>query len=246
MHERNQILGCLAACLLVLLVAGPVPADGATLSCGHDFNNDGNLSPNGEIADCIQTDAGDPFCPLVSADCLVVQKDASCPSGTTLNASTHRCETNPTCSSGSYDSNSKTCILVTPATCPDGSTLNGIADKCQASPTCPSGGYDPKQDMCVEISDRTCPSGTILNTSTGKCEAEPVCLKGVYNQTYNACVFTGTGDPVCPAGASLNTKTDRCEAAPECRPGHTTGHRTCASTASRRPAQPVPRGLQTT
>ena len=219
MHKRYPTVTLFSFCLCLAFASVFASPAEAAYSCGHDFNNDGELTQKGEIADCVLTDTGEPFCSLAPAECLVVQKDPSCPSGTSLNIETHRCEAEPTCTSGSYDRNSKTCILVTAAACPDGSTLNGTSDKCQAAPACNSGTYDPKQDMCIETSDRACPNGTIMNSSTGKCEAEPVCRQGTYNATYNACVYTGTGDPDCPADSLLNTIADRCEASPVCSTG---------------------------
>jgi hypothetical protein len=202
----------------IILLLLPVPAF-AAYSCGNDYNGDGDIDDAGEMADCVLATDGSNFCPLDSAECVIMTGDPSCPAGTTLNTTTNRCEVAPSCAQGTYNTTMNFCVLYSDAVCPSGATLNGQTDKCETTPTCEVGSYNAQQDMCVDMTERTCPANTVLNSTTGKCEAEPVCLQGTYNKTYNACVVTGAADPSCYEGLTLNTATDKCETAPNCYPG---------------------------
>jgi hypothetical protein len=115
-----------------------------------------------------------------------------CPSGSTYNKQTKKCEAPSVlaCPEGTtYDEGDSVCAA--PASCPDGFTRSA-PDLCQrvicdadhnctvtnAAPTCPSGtGYalDPSGELrCEGPQQSTCSDGLTLNETTGLCEAEPV------------------------------------------------------------------------
>lgn len=216
MFKRNPKLVAILTVIILFLLS---TASFAGYRCGADYDNDGDIDDAGESTDCVTATDGSFFCPLDSAECVIMSNDPNCPAGTTLNTSTNRCETAPSCAQGNYNTNMNFCVLYTDAVCPSGTSLNIQSDKCETSPTCEVGSYDPQQDMCIELTARACPANTVMNSTSGKCEAEPVCLQGNYNQTYNACVVIGSGSPSCYDGLTLNTVTDKCEAAPYCFPG---------------------------
>jgi RHS repeat-associated protein len=138
---------------------------------------------------------------------------ASCPNGTTVNTTTHMCDSAPTCSIGSYDSNFHLCSQPTAsnvtANCPAGTTLSGSV--CTAMPTCPSGSslyYSlSNQDQCKVSSTPTCTAGYSFYSVTHMCEKTstgPTCSAGTgtYNSANGFCEYSPT---ICPSGSTLDS-----------------------------------------
>ncbi|GAB6075338.1 conjugal transfer protein TraN [Desulfurobacterium crinifex] len=156
-----------------------------------------------------------------------------CPTGTTYNSSTGKCEANPSttysCPSGSTLSGS---LCIANPSCPSGGTFDGNADVCYTNPSysCSVGIYDSSSGYCV--ANAYCGEGT-LNTITDKCEAEDTlsCPSG-YTLSGNICYksvycYQGTLDPdidycvaeptfVCPDGFTYSSTYNACYKAPSC------------------------------
>ena len=115
-------------------------------------------------------------------NCLV-QIDPNCPDGMSLNGDTDKCEVDPSCSAGNYDTGTDDCRFDTQSACPDGFIV--VSCFGEEPPTC----------ICSGIA--SCPAGD-LNTDTDKCESNPTCSTGSYKPATNYCEKTIPKE--CPDG----------------------------------------------
>lgn len=126
----------------------------------------------------------------------------------------------PTCSSGTYDSPTGTCIVVAPTpSCPTGYTLTGTgsARTCSGTvttnPTCPAGAYDTSTNVC-SVAPVTCSTTygtgyTLTNLGTSaspnyQCfySAPANCSSGTYSSSTGTCTVTPP-TPTCSSGYSF-------------------------------------------
>lgn len=191
-------------------------------------------TPNGQqcVTDRIQTYQ----CPSGSSKSgTICYKSSSCPSGTTLNTTTDKCE-----------------VTVT-KTCPSGMTLTG--DTCYQSPTCAQGTYNTAQDMCLANAGTNYSCGTGWTLSGTICYQSSSCSNGTLSTTADKCLLNPSTNYSCPSGwdlsgklcilnvnidcspGSYNTSTNRCEATlnieivEECPAGMTRSGNLCVSSA---------------
>lgn len=134
----------------------------------------------------------------------VATNSAYCVSGTTLNTANGRCEADPTCVSGTYDSINHNCSI---------STISYIAV------TCPSGGgWSSAFNTCYCTHTwATCSSSCSAEYKYNgvACLANPSCNQGVYSGNGQCQLTTNSTAPAsCPVGTSLNLLTNKCDAAP--------------------------------
>jgi len=125
---------------------------------------------------------------------------ASCPAGSSLDTTTHTCES---CPSGTVSFTLGLCRGADP-TCPAGATLEVAF--CQAIP---SGG--------------NCPTGTTLDPVADLCFGDPICDPGFsfgLVSGFPACIASpSTSSPFCPAGATLDSSGLVCTADLSCPTG---------------------------
>ena len=164
-----------------------------------------------------------------------------CFAGLTLNTTTNRCESVPTCpGTGSYNASMKLCVDLTPqTTCFTSSSvvLNSTTGMCEAFPDCASGSgqqFDQQAGVCIAHVPATCPPDGYMNTAKDRCEAPQGCTSGVTTSTGSLCLDTGpaVNAPICPAGTTMNATTNMCDAAPTCSIGtYDPNQHTCAKTS---------------
>ena len=128
----------------------------------------------------------------------------TCPTGTSFNQTTGKCESAPAC--------------------PSGTTFNAGNDRCEANfAACLSGySYNSTTNKCevstvLTTQSETCPSGSSFNPSLGKCETNNLtpCQTGyTYNAGTNKCEIAATFVPAssCPTGYSYDGTT--CQGGP--------------------------------
>ena len=142
-----------------------VPATGEGLipeiGCYKDYNKNSSLD-SGEFKACAKTPQG-YLCLLDKALCAEKQISAKCPSKSSLNKLTDRCEyaVRYLCTStgSTYQTTDACSNNCTPSEnckpyCPDSMTLKN--DLCVANPICKKGKYDTKKNLCVF---QKCPYG---------------------------------------------------------------------------------------
>lgn len=148
------------------------------LSCSAGYSYDSTLKS------CVQT--ASPFCTVG-----------------TLN--TNKCESSPSCSSGTYDGTINLCvtpgIAYSAPSCLAGTTYSSANDRCETSPVC------------------TAP--TTYSISSGQCQSSPTCLAGIFIPSADACVQTFAVAPTCPFGGTVNGTVDKCARAATCAAGTT-------------------------
>ena len=111
-----------------------------SMMCGRDINND-EIVDQDEMAAC--TGENNNFCPIEAVDCTATYGEVICPSGSTLNPSTDKCEAEPV------------------ITCATGYAYDTELDRCLKEPNCPYNGIlNPVRDLCeIAITDSLCPGG---------------------------------------------------------------------------------------
>jgi hypothetical protein len=139
---------------------------------------------------------------------------ALCPSQTTLNLSTGKCEGPYTCPScSSYSQASNACVFGTSST----------------DPVCPSPGafntyFGSSGCYVVEYIWSGCPSGYSLFYYDGwvglLCRADAACPCGYY-LSGGLCYPDAPVSVICPNGTTFDSATQLCEAAPSCPFGYT-------------------------
>lgn len=168
----------------------------------------------------------------------VCVRAATCPSGSTLNTATDKCEKSviAQCPAGlSYNSGANACVQ--DVVCPDGGSLNAATDTCQANITnlCPDGlAYEAGKDACTAAAacDQSgllnpvvdlcqldlnfyCDTGFTLNANTSVCSKAASCLTpGELNIVDDRCI-AGV-DYQCEYGFTLENETKKCLADPLC------------------------------
>ena len=192
-----------------------------------------NSCPTGETASY--------FCPFgftLSSDNSTCYSQPSCPTGSSYNPSTNRCEAQPLtgdtkCSPGwTYDQSKNVCCIS--ATCPDNSTLQNGQCEIQPTVTCQSpnsGNFNLTGYYCFESNS----SGSLTNykqcynTNSGylcpldmqQCTAaytNPTCPSGgTLDTTLHKC--TAQPNPTCPSGYTYDSSIDRCAAPAQCPDG---------------------------
>lgn len=182
------------------------------------------------------------ICPMDMAACNAVMEEPSCPTGTTLNPTTHGCEVDPvvTCPQPGYTWDRTIDKCVSSDVCPQG-TLNPITDKCEdtySSTTCaapfqydaardvcykpvecgsPSAVYVAERDRCEQTPNWLCPDdGYTYNPQTKACDAKPICASGTYNPGTDRCETT-LGK--CPDGYTWNSTLQTCAVVATCDDG---------------------------
>ncbi len=144
------------------------------------------------------------FCSIAmqSSTCIA----STCPTGTSFNQTTGKCESAPAC--------------------PSGTTFNAGNDRCEAAfAACLAGySYNPAKNACevstvLTTQSASCPSGSSFNPSLGKCEAGNLtpCQTGyTFNANNNTCEIAAVFIPAssCPAGYSYDGATNTCLGAP--------------------------------
>ena len=106
-------------------------------------------------------------------DCLLVPATAiySCPSGSTYNSSTGKCEKSPTvtytCPLGDYPCSGS------PPTCQKGETCVTHSENITKWQCSLDGKQYDTQEQCTSSCYEACPSGGVYNSSTQKCEIAP-------------------------------------------------------------------------
>ena len=99
---------------------------------------------------CLTTTTGGSICPADKVACNAVLDTPICPTGTSLNASSHSCQADPT------------------ITCTAGGTPLGLDCQQDYTISCPSG-YTPSADQTQCVATQICPSGT-YSSVTNRCE----------------------------------------------------------------------------
>ena len=208
--------------------------------CFVDLNDNGAIEGD-EYQQCLLLEDESYFCPLGSVECIDTYGEPICPSGSTLNPDTDKCEATPSisCSSGytynsdvdkcvmsiscpnggSLNSNTDLCeIVVTSDLCPGGYTYNSGLDACTKTAVCPANGvYNSISDKCELPPDHSCSSGYTYNSSRDICEVSPTCSQGTYNTSTNRCEQSASA--VCPSGYTYNSSVGKCVTAASCPNG---------------------------
>jgi len=208
--------------------------------CFVDLNDNGAIEGD-EYQQCLLLEDESYFCPLGSVECIDTYGEPICPSGSTLNPDTDKCEATPSisCSSGytynsdvdkcvmsiscpnggSLNSNTDLCeIVVTSDLCPGGYTYNSGLDACTKTAVCPANGvYNSISDKCELPPDHSCSSGYTYNSSRDICEVSPTCSQGTYNTSTNRCEQSASA--VCPSGYTYNSSVGKCVTATSCPNG---------------------------
>ncbi len=197
--------------------------------------------------DCPAGQTATYTCPsgfTLSSDNSTCSSPPDCPTGSTYNASTNRCEmaqassdsSGQTCQSGwNYDTANKVCYLINPPTCPSGSTLQN--NQCQVQPTiaCDQGGSGNGQTLSGYYCFSSDSNGDItnqqqcINTGSGylcpmamqQCTATYQQATCSYNGTLNASLNKCTTSPniTCPSGYTYDSNVDTCVASAICPNG---------------------------
>lgn len=207
--------------------------------CAVDLNSNGTVDPE-EIQMCVQIDQAQ-FCPVDAVECTATYSDAICPSGSTLNTDTDKCEatpdiscpdgytynsdfdicvSNPICSNGgSLNPNTDKCeIVITTSSCPSGYTYSSSLDACVKSVNCPSAGvYSSQDDKCELSPQYQCHTGYTYNYNRKICRLDPTCNKGTYNPSTDRCEKQATAQ--CPSGYIYNSSLGKCIANANCPDG---------------------------
>ncbi len=208
--------------------------------CFVDLNDNGAIEPD-EYQQCLLLEDESYFCPLGSVECIDTYGEPICPSGSTLNPDTDKCEATPSisCSSGyTYNSDVDKCVMsiscpnggslnpntdlceivVTSDLCPSGYTYNSELDACTKTAVCPGNGvYNSISDKCELPPDHSCSSGYTYNSSRDICEVSPTCSQGTYNTSTNRCEQSASA--VCPSGYTYNSSVGKCVTAASCPNG---------------------------
>jgi len=174
--------------------------------CGIDLDEDGKVTSLGETAECV-TVGVNHICPLDAVYCTysTTYPPDECPSGTTLNTVSDKCDVAPTNSCPQpytlVESPSPGGCVV-PVVCPNWSSLNAQTDLCEYAPTT---GCDPPY---------------VYNSAADRCEVAPSCEPGsTWNATLDRC--EKVANATCPPGTAYNIATDLCESVPNCPGGGT-------------------------
>ena len=132
----------------------------------------------------------------------ITYESAICPTGASVNSSTHQCNRSATIS------------------CATGYTWSSSQSKCVASATCASGSLNTTSNLCQEAGTPVCDNNYSWNSSYSKCTASPKCSGGILNASTSECTFVpASTDYSCPTGYSWSTSIALCTKSAVCTSG---------------------------
>lgn len=165
----------------------------------------------------------------------------TCPAGWTLSGTT--CYQSSSCPSGTtLNTTTDKCEVAVTKTCPSGMTLSG--DICYQSPTCAQGTYDTTQNMCLLASTTTYSCGTGWTLSGTICYTSPYCNTGSYSSTQDKCLLNPSTNYSCPSGWDLSGKLCTLNVNIDCSPGsYNTSTNRCEATLNIEIVEECPAGM---
>jgi hypothetical protein len=184
---------------------------GGVVRCPPGFTMSGDMCISSPVCPAeSRFNAASDYCEMpVVPQCLDL--------GFVYNSVSQMCESDPTCTAGTFNQSTDRCESTPVPTCSSGFNYNSSTQMCEAQGHCEEGNYNSSTHLCEVPPVPSCRDSFTYNPTTNKCEMNPPCTRGTYNPSTKECEYTP--QPSCPNNYDYNPSSQKCETNPICLMG---------------------------